>query len=238
MSWFQRVFLSSIGKKFWMGLTGIMLCLFIAFHFVANLLFFLGPEVYNGFSGVLEKIPILLFLELGLALLFLLHIFLGALLWFDNRGARGDRYAKYGTKRGGVSTTVSKTMIYSGLIIVVYLVLHVNTFVFVDDSVAEALAAKTQAAGAGHGAVEGAIHVDYHALIIDVFSHWYHCLWYVIGVIVLAFHVSHGFQSAFRSIGVNHDVYTPFLVGLSRVVGVIVGVGFASIPLYVFFQGA
>ncbi|MFH1279460.1 MAG: succinate dehydrogenase cytochrome b subunit [Candidatus Eisenbacteria bacterium] len=220
MSWFHRVFLSSVGKKFWMGITGVLLCLFIAFHLTANLLFFLGPDPFNGLSAALEKIPILLILELKLAALFALHILLGIVLYFDNRGARGDRYVEYGTKKGGVSTTVSKTMIFSGLVVLIYIVLHVRAFVF-------------------GGIPESNGHADYYAKNLEVFSNGIYCLWYVFGVAVLAFHISHGFQSAFRSIGLNHRVYTPVIEWVSRAAGVIVGFGFASIPLYVFFfQGA
>lgn len=220
MSWLHRVFLSSVAKKFWMGLTGIFLCLFIAFHLTANLLFFLGPRAFNGFSSALEKIPVLAVLELGLAAIFVLHILLGIVLYFDNRGARGDRYAVYGTKRGGVSTTVSKTMIFSGVIVMVYIVLHIRVFVF--------------------GEVpEYQGHANYYGLNLEVFRNLGYSLWYVFGVAVLGFHISHGFQSAFRSLGVNHRIYTPAIEWVSRVAGVVVGFGFASIPLYVyFFKGA
>jgi len=221
MSWFRRVFLSSVAKKFWMGVTGLLLCLFIAFHLAANLLFFLGPTTYNGFSSLLEKIPILEILEIKLFLLFFVHIILGGALWLENRRARGGRYVKYGTKRGGAETTISKTMIYSGLLVFVYLIVHVGRFVFSDVPMA-------------HG------HADFYTLNTQFFSNPLYSLWYVVGVAVLAFHVSHGFQSALRSIGVNHDVYTPVIAWVSRAAALVVGVGFASVPVYVlfFFQGA
>ncbi|MBN1824805.1 MAG: succinate dehydrogenase cytochrome b subunit [Candidatus Eisenbacteria bacterium] len=222
MSWIQRVFLASVAKKWWMGITGLGLCGFIAFHLTANLLFFLGPNALNKFSWALEKIPILAIIEAALYALFLLHIFLGVVLWFDNRRARAGSYKKYGTKKGGVETTVSKTMIWSGLVVLVFIALHVTVFRFgtVDH---DAFGLK-----------------DFHSKNVDVFSNGLYSLWYVLGVIVLAFHVSHGFQSAFRSIGVNHDVYTPALEWISRAAGVIVGVGFGSIPIYVylFLRGA
>ncbi|MFH1679269.1 MAG: succinate dehydrogenase cytochrome b subunit [Candidatus Eisenbacteria bacterium] len=219
MSWFQRVFLSSIGKKFWMGVTGVLLCLFIAFHLTANLVFFLGPGAYNGLSAALEKIPILPVLEVGLFALFGLHMLLGIVLYFDNQGARAGAYASYGTKRGGAGTWLSKNMIWTGIIVLVYLVIHVWRFVF--SEVPE---------------LNG--HADYHGLILEVFSSTLYSLWYVFGVAVLALHISHGFQSAFRSMGANHAVYTPALEWLSNVVAVLVGVGFASIPIYVLIKGA
>jgi len=108
-------------------------------------------------------------------------------------------------------------MIWSGLIVLASLFIHVAVFRF-GTIPHDAFGLK-----------------DFYSKNIDVFSNGLYALWYVIGVAVLAFHVSHGFQSAFRSIGVNHDVYTPALEWISRAAGVIVGVGFASIPIYVFF---
>jgi len=218
MSWFRRVFLSSIGKKFWMGVTGVLLSLFIAFHLTANLVFFLGKEAYNGLSASLEKIPILPLLEVGLFALFGLHILLGIVLYFDNRSSR-DRYAVYGTKLGGFGTWASKNMIWTGAIVLIYLGIHVRRFVF--SEVPE---------------LNG--HADYHGLNFEVFSSTLYALWYIFGVAVLAVHISHGFQSAFRSLGVNHPVYTPFLEWLSAAAAVVVGVGFASIPIYVLIKGA
>ncbi len=220
MSWLSRVFLSSIGKKFWMGVTGVLLCLFIAFHLTANLLFFLGPETYNGFSAALEKVPALTLLEVGLFAIFGFHILLAVVLYFDNRGARAGAYAKYGTKRGGVSTTVSKTMIFSGIIVLVYLVIHVRRFAFSEVPIGR----------------DG--HPDFHSLNFTLFASAPYSLWYVFGVAVLGFHISHGFQSALRSLGVNHPVYTPVIEWISILAGIVVGVGFASVPLYVLIKGA
>jgi succinate dehydrogenase / fumarate reductase cytochrome b subunit len=219
MSWFRRVFLSSIGKKFWMGVTGILLSLFIAFHLTANLLFFLGPDTYNGFSNSLEKIPVLPVLEVGLFALFGFHILLGVVLFFDNRKSRAGAYARYGTKRGGVSTTVSKTMIWTGIIVLAYLAIHVKRFVF------------TEAPLGRDG------HANFHQLNMQVFGNAPYSLWYMFGVLILAIHISHGFQSAFRSLGVNHPVYTPAIEWISRLAAVVVGIGFASIPLYVLIKG-
>lgn len=216
MSWIQRVFLSSVARKFWMGLTGIGLCGFIAFHLIANLLFFIGPDTLNGFSAALEEIPMLPVIEIGLYSLFALHILLGVILWFDNQRARAGRYQVSGTKKGGIETTISKTMIYSGVIVLVYTLLHVAVFRYAET---------------GHNVLG---QKDLYAKNIEIFSNGFYALWYVFGVCILAFHVSHGFQSAFRSLGVSHPVYTPVIEWGSRLVAVIVGVGFGVIPIYVF----
>jgi succinate dehydrogenase / fumarate reductase cytochrome b subunit len=80
-------------------------------------------------------------------------------------------------------------------------------------------------------------HANFHQLNMQVFGNAPYSLWYMFGVLILAIHISHGFQSAFRSLGVNHPVYTPAIEWISRLAAVVVGIGFASIPLYVLIKG-
>jgi succinate dehydrogenase / fumarate reductase cytochrome b subunit len=209
MRWVIDALNSSIGKKFIMGLLGLALTGFLGAHLGGNLLVLFGEEAFNSYAHHLEVFPLIFQAEVALALVFLLHIITGLWLTAENWGARPQRYAVVADK--GEKTVVSGTMIFSGAIIALFLLVHLLNLRF---------------------------SVDYDKLgpygaTIEVFRNGWYSMFYILCMCVIGAHVWHGFQSALRSLGISHPKYTPGIEWLSRLLGVAFAVGFSSIPIYV-----
>jgi succinate dehydrogenase / fumarate reductase cytochrome b subunit len=209
MNWLIRTFSSSIGKKQIMAVTGLGFCLFVLTHLLGNLTLYGGKESFLSYVEKLHSLGSLITLaELGLAVFAVLHIGLGALLFFQNLQARPVRYAI--KKRAGGRTLGSITAPYTGLLILVFIVVHLLKFRFVDKTTTN----------------------DF-VILSETFTQIGYVLFYLIGVAVVAVHVSHGFWSGFQTVGVNHPKYMPLIQRFGILFSVVLGVGFASIPVYI-----
>ena len=200
---------SPIVKKSLMALTGLGWCGFLVVHLYGNLFFYAGPAALNGYAEHLEESPFLLPMEIGLLLLLLLHMLLGILVTIENRQARPLGYAVQGRK--GEKGFAASTMIYSGLLIAVFLVLHLRHFKFGE-----------------HGE-------DFYTAIVELFRQPLYAVWYVVAVSIVGLHSSHALQSAFRSLGFDHPKYGRGLRRLSILFGWMIALGFSTFPLWVFF---
>jgi succinate dehydrogenase / fumarate reductase cytochrome b subunit len=204
---------SSIGRKIVMGLTGLLLVGFLVEHLHGNLKLLEDADgrafdEYVAFLGGFG--PLLVLAELGLAALFLVHIYLAFRLTLENLQARKQKYA-IRNDRGAV-TLGSVTMFYSGALILGYLIKHLLDFRF---------HARFFEAPA--------------ALVKETLSQPWHGVVYIAVALVVGVHLSHGFKSAFQSIGVAHPRLYPVLERLGILVAVLFAVGFASIPVYFLF---
>jgi succinate dehydrogenase / fumarate reductase cytochrome b subunit len=127
MSTFRRVFSSSVGTKLLIGVTGLALFAYLILHLAGNALIFAGPETFNEYSHALISNPLILPIEIGLLALFLLHVYKAVTNYVANRAARPAGYAmkKYAghTSRKSVA---SSTMIWSGLVIFFFIIVHVR----------------------------------------------------------------------------------------------------------------
>jgi len=219
MSWFFKFINSSIGKKITMAVTGGFLLIFLVVHLVGNITLFFGPHTFNGYVKTLDVVkPLIRVIEIILLAAFLLHIFNGVRLWLENRRARGVTYKVNGSSEN--SDVFSRTMFLTGSIVFIFLVLHLGTFfwrfnVHDPDGLAKS-----------H---------EYFQIVIIFFSYWWYSLLYVIAVLLLGFHLNHGFQSAFQTFGWNHKKYTPLIEKIGTIYAIIMAIGFASMPIYFFF---
>lgn len=219
MSGILSVLSAQIGKKYVVGISGIALSLFVLTHMLGNLLIFVGPEAYNRYSYALISNPLLIVAELGLLAFFLAHVVLAILLTVRNRGARTNRYAvaSSGAKR---TTLVQKTLWAQGMVILIFVVLHLVTFKW----------------GTHYEVTyNNLVMRDLYRLVLEVFQSPGYVAWYTISVALLLFHLSHGLQSSIQTLGFHHPKYTRTIQWVSRAYAVLVGVGFISQPLYVFF---
>lgn len=223
------VALSSIGRKFLLGLTGLALCGFLVSHLAGNFLILCGQEAFNAYGDGLRNLPFILVMELGLAATFVAHLVLAVWVTRENRAARPQGYAVHATKGG--RTIASKTMIVTGMLTAVFLVLHIIQFRF---SIQELTLA--------HGvAADGRLHLGFSAQVLYVFRD--HPLAALnVGVYIAAFallgvHVRHGLQSALRSVGLGHPDLQPKVELLSIVFGIAVFVGYSIIPVWVMLKG-
>jgi len=214
MTWIVRTFFSSIGKKVILALTGLALCGFLITHLLGVLFTFAGQEILDGYATLLEENILLIPAEIFLCSLFLIHIFLAIRVTLENRKSRPRGYGVRNDH--GVKTGASSTMIYTGFAAMMFLFAHLAYLKFsarIDDSL-YLLMLKT-----------------FRESLIPVTIH-------VIAVFLLGYHLSHGIQSAIRTLGLNHPRFNFFVRLVGYGFGCFVAVGFSSVPVYLhFFQG-
>lgn len=220
MGWFSKFINSSIGKKFMMALTGSFLLIFLIVHLIGNITLFFGAEAFNGYVKALDAIkPLIRVIEIVLLAAFILHIFNGVRLWFENKRARGtERYKINGSPEN--TDLFSRTMFLTGSIIFIFLVLHLGTFFWRFNVHDPDGLANTH---------------EYFNIVINFFQIWWYAILYIIAVLLLGFHLNHGFQSAFQTFGWNHKKYFPLVKKIGTAYAIIMAIGFASMPVYFFF---
>jgi succinate dehydrogenase / fumarate reductase cytochrome b subunit len=210
---------SSVAEKLLIALTGLALVLYLVVHLVGNTLIFLGPTIFNGYAHALISNPLVIPLELGLAAIFVLHVWKTVALWWGGRGARPEPYYR---KRwaGGPSrkSLASTTMIYTGAVTAVFVVLHVRVFKY-------------------GPAAELAGQRDLYGLVVDFFQKPLNVGLYELCLVLVGFHLWHGFSSAFESLGGDEPRYTPKLLLFGKLFAVVIAGGFVFIPLWAFFVG-
>src|SRR5262245_2346732 len=219
----QKAFSSSIGSKFLIAFTGLCLLGFLIAHLAGNLLFIAGPDAFNEYSHRLVSNPLIYGAELGLLGLFLLHIFKTVGMIAGSYAARPERYAKkmWAKSKNDRSrkSVSSSTMILTGTITLLFVVTHLATFKF----------------GAYYETPDGMR--DLYRLQLAVFSNPGYVAFYIVAMAVIVFHLWHGASSAMQSFGINSPTWTPRLQLIGRGVAVILGLGFAVLPIYTFVVG-
>jgi succinate dehydrogenase / fumarate reductase, cytochrome b subunit len=219
----QKAFSSSIGSKFLIALTGLFLVIFLIAHLAGNLLFIAGPDAFNEYSHKLISNPLVYVAELGLLAIFVLHIFKTVGLVAGSYSARPQRYAKkkWAKSKNDRSrkSVSSSTMIVTGTITLLFVVTHLVTFKF----------------GTYYETSAGIR--DLYRLQLAVFSNPGYVAFYIVAMGVIVFHLWHGVSSAMQSLGVNSAAWTPRLQWLGRGLAVILGLGFAILPVYTFVMG-
>ena len=210
MNWITGILGSSIGKKLMMAITGFSFCGFLAAHLAGNLTIYGGKEAFNGYAEHLHSLgPLLTVAELVLLTFFLVHVFTGLTLFLQNLKARPKRYAV--NKCAGGRTFGSATMPYTGALLLAFIVFHLLNFHFVDKS-----------------------DTTIFTIVSTAFSHTGYVLIYILAMVVAAVHVSHGFWSAFQTVGANHPKYMPLIRIVGIAFAVVIGVGFGFLPIYIF----
>lgn len=221
---------SSVAKKFLNGLTGLGLVLFIIIHLAGNLLLLTGnPDDLNRYAHKLESLgPLLLFAQIGLALFFILHILSALTVYFDRLRARPARYAVSGDAGGASRKTISsETMLYTGLVLLVFVPWHVISLKF--------------GPGMAQGYVtelDGVAVRDLYRLVVEYFQNPVHVILYVAVMLFLGFHLRHGFWSMIQSLGVYHPRLTPLWYTGGLLFAAAMAVGYLVIPIWIYMNGA
>jgi len=223
MSWLTKTLTSSIGRKLSMALTGLFLITFLFVHLIGNFQLFAhdGGEAFNHYTKFMSTNPLIRVAEIILLLGFVIHIYTAILLTRSNSAARPVKYV-YNGNNPGVSW-FSKNMGVSGSIVLVFLITHMVNFY-----------------GAYHygGPKEityasGETYKDMYEIVAITFKEqWWISILYIVAMVLLGFHLNHGFQSSFRTLGIDHKKYTPAIVGLGVLISILVPAGFASMPIY------
>ncbi len=221
MGWVFKFINSSIGKKFMMALTGSFLLIFLIIHLIGNLTLFFGADAFNSYVLALDAIkPLIRVIELVLLAAFVIHILNGTRLWLTNKKSKGVRNKINGSPEN--SDVFSRTMFLTGSVVFIFLVIHLGTF-FWRFNVYDPMSLADE-----H---------HYYDMVVYFFNIWWYAFLYVIAMILLGYHLNHGFQSAFQTFGWNHNKYTPWIKKIGTVYAIIMALGFASMPLYFLLGG-
>ncbi|MBU4261120.1 MAG: succinate dehydrogenase cytochrome b subunit [Proteobacteria bacterium] len=197
---------SSVGQKILMAVSGAMLSLFLLVHGIGNSTTFFGSEAFNAYAEKLHSLGVLVQLfELGLLAVFLLHISLGLSLFLQNNQSRPVSYEV--EKSSGGRTLGSRSMPYTGVVILIFLVVHLVNFHFTDHS------------------------IPISDIVKNVLRQPLYALFYISAMIVLALHISHGFWSLFQSLGLNHPKYNGTLRNGTLGAALLLSAVFILIPL-------
>jgi len=226
MRWFINFLTSSIGKKIIMSLTGLFLISFLTVHLAGNLQLLVNDkgESFNLYAKFMTTNPIIKFLSYGLYSGILLHAVQGLALWIQNKSARGNkRYAKKVTRAVGTNSFAASNMAWLGILILIFLIIHMGDFWF---------AMKFGSVPVAN--YEGVEVKDLFSKVVTTFSNPIFVIIYILGMVGLAFHLLHGFQSAFQTLGLNHPKYTPLIRGVGSLIAVVIPVLFAIIPILMF----
>ncbi len=230
MNWFSTYLTSSIGRKLTMSLTGLFLILFLIVHLLGNLQILRSDhgQAFNQYSYFMTHNPLIEIIAYGLYFFILLHAVQGLLLWASNRKAKGTTYAVRHRDKG--VTWAAQNMALLGSLIFVFLVIHMGDFWY--------KVKFTQDLKLIH-AYKGYEDSDVKDLYFSVFSAFQDPLYvalYVFSMVVLAFHLSHGFQSAFQTLGARHPKYLGLLQKAGLAYSILIPLGFAIIPLIIYFS--
>jgi succinate dehydrogenase / fumarate reductase cytochrome b subunit len=231
MSWFTKFLTSSIGQKLIMSLTGLFLILFLLVHLTGNfqLMFADGGEAFNKYAYFMTHNPLIKTVSIGLYAFILLHAVQGILLARKNRASRGKaRYAVNKTRAVATNAFAAKNMALLGILILAFIFLHMGDFWFAmkSENLPQQVIAET-----------GDSYQDLYIKVFVSFQELWVVIAYLIGLVALAFHLLHGFQSAFQTLGLNHKKYTPVIKFLGVAYSVLVPLGYAIMPLYFFIGG-
>jgi len=213
---------SSLTKKYWMALTGLFLVLFLITHLAGNLqLLDMSPDGrlrFNEYAKFMTTFPVVKAISYVLYASILFHAFDGFLLTIQNRKARPVKYS-YG-RPGANSAWYARQMAVLGTLVLVFLVIHMKRFWYEMHW--------------GPLGVDANGNKDLYTVVAAAFSELWYVALYVVMMAVLAFHLLHGFQSSFQSLGLNHPRYMPIIKNVGVFIAVVLPVFFALIPVWMF----
>ncbi len=220
----SKFLMASIGRKFLMSITGLFLVMFIGVHLTVNLLLIFDDsgELFNLAANFMATNPAVKIMEPVLGLGFIIHIVWSFYLEYQNWKARPVKYLKQNLS--GSSSWASRNMLVLGALVLVFLIIHIINFFWVIKFDPHSM----QTVVVGGKEME-----DTYTLVADLFkASIVYDLFYVLGGVLLGIHLSHGFWSAFQTLGLNNKNWMKRLQFLAKLFAVIVAAGFSIIPLY------
>lgn len=214
-----QFFKSTVGRKYLMGITGLVWMGFIFGHMAGNMLIFAGADAFNAYGHAIVTNKLLLYgTEVVLVIALIVHVACAVSLTIQNRASRNSRYAMTPNAEKG-SSWASRTMAVQGSAILAFIILHLITFKY--GKIYETT-------------VDGVPMRDLHRLVLETFAQPGYVAWYVVCLILLLFHLSHGAHSIFQSFGALERKMQADLKKGAWVYALVVAGGFLSQPIYVF----
>lgn len=214
--------LSSLSRKILLALTGLFLSFFLLIHFLGNLQLFLPEEQahtqFNAYSHFLSGNILIELVSYILYACIVVHTVDGLVITLKNKKSAG-KYAN--DQRGRASKWYSRNMGILGTIILIFLVIHLQNFWYVYKF--------------GEPVLDSAGNKDLYLIVTAVFSEWWYVLIYVVSMIALCYHLIHGLYSSIRTLGLYHPKFVKWLKWAGTAYAIIVSIGFALMPVYIFF---
>src|SRR5262245_28572561 len=208
---------SSLGKKYVMAVSGLLLFLFVIVHMLGNLQVYLGPEQMNNYAALLKSKPALLWsFRIGLFVLAVLHISSALQLAAENRAARPERYAV----GKPIATFASRTILVSGLILFAFIIYHLLQFTLGVTN-PEYLQMRELTTG----------HHDVYRMTILGFSNPWVTAFYILSMGLLCLHLSHGVSSSFQSLGLRNKANVRGIQRFAQIAALVIFIGNCSIPI-------
>lgn len=209
----NKIIFSAITKKFVMALAGLFLLLFLPVHLGINLMLLKAdPEPFNNAAHFMATFPLVKVVEIVLMLAILIHIIYGITLQIQNWLKRPVGYA---VRNRSETSSFSKFMIWTGGSVLIFLTIHFFNFYFIKLGLVE-------------GDPENFYSIAWQLLQIPGYV-----ILYWVCFLLLGFHLYHALQSAFQTLGLNNEFWTPVIRGLSLIFAIVVPMGFAVIPLVI-----
>ena len=214
---------ASVGRKLLVSLSGLFLVVFLLVHLGLNLILYLGPDAYNGAAHWMATHPAILAMRPILAVGVVLHVGFSVWLWAGNLRARPERYAR--VDPAGGSSWAARNMLVLGVLVLLFLALHVSTF-----SLRLAFGAPPVTE------LSGVLVKDVYALVTSAFAVWWYSAIYVVAVLFLGLHLSHGVQSGLQTLGLSNAVWRRRWSCVGNLYAVAITAGFVSLPVFFFLQ--
>lgn len=212
----MQLLTNAVGRKLLMAVTGILMVLFVVVHLLGNSSIFVGPDGINAYAAKLHSLgPVVWIFRAVMLALLLVHVWFGVTLTLENSAANP---AKYAVNRKLKATFSSETMIWTGLLLLAFIVYHLLQFtVRVTPDIVKGVDAQGR--------------YDVFTMVVTSFRHTWIAVMYIAAMIVLFLHLKHGVQSFFQTLGVSNDRTLPSYEALAKVLSVIFLVGYCSIPV-------
>jgi succinate dehydrogenase / fumarate reductase, cytochrome b subunit len=224
MNWFTQLLTSTLGRKLIMALTGLFLILFLVVHLIGNLqlLHADGGQAFNVYAQFMTSNPLIKTVSYLNYIFILLHIVWAILLTVRNKKARGGE--GYAVSKNS-SPWTSRNMGILGTFILIFLVIHLKGFWY-----------EMHWGGIATATYDGQEVKNLYAVVDQAYAQWWYVAIYVFSMLMLAFHLWHGFSSAFQTLGLNHVKYNNVINFVGKAFAIIVPALFALIPVWMFLD--
>lgn len=221
----KGLFGSSLARKYWMAATGLFLCTFLVGHLLGNLQLFVtgeeGRDAFNAYGLFMTTFPVVKVLSYVTYISILLHAVDGIILARQNKAARPVGYVK---ERQSVNASwASRKMALLGTLTLFFIIVHMRSFWY-----------EMHFGSVATYTVEGVEYKDLWTITVAAFENWWYTGFYVLALLGLAFHLSHGFQSSFQTLGINHKRYTPIIKTAGTAFAWLIPAGFIAVALFLF----
>ncbi|MFO7766771.1 MAG: succinate dehydrogenase cytochrome b subunit [Pelovirga sp.] len=218
----MNLFTNTVGRKILMAVTGLLLIAFITVHLIGNLTVFAGPDSLNAYAKALHDLgPLVWLFRLGMLVLFAVHITFGIQLYLENKAATPDPYAIEKT----LATTFSaKTMLYTGLIILAFLLYHLLHFT---------IQVTNPSISAVNLPLDAASRLDVYSMVVMSFQKVFISLIYIVAMVALLLHLSHAISSWVQTLGWSTGPSQDKVISIGKILAIVYGLAYIAIPLFI-----